>query len=654
MTTYKSLPKEILSIIFNSIDSLAALSACRLVCRAWDDPAETAMLSKPIEIHHQDRVIKLVDHLAKKPEKGRHIKHLMVPALADNDIVDALLQLAFTPNIEELNGNVFTNLRMSHFLETMTKIANQSREEFKKLKSIPTSHVLNDSYSKALLTFKSTLQHIELWVKNNTDSQDLIHRLGEFKSLNALDLYGEIDNIVDLETILKGCCNLQALYLNMEDLEALEKNGREMDKDQLILWAKENVQQVASVKTLDITALGFPSFIEYLMFKYPNTESFNFNIFGLELPFEVDDLVSLNIDRIINALKHLKQYSLDYKIPPRDDLSTVCKAARGDCNVLSLQYHEFGSLDDMSMHLKVKTLRDASRMANFIVEIPTIASLYNHVNLISQTGIPLDRLEIDFLNHSVPRDSCLYAGQLSQFIEEMVFLNILKKFPEIKEIKVIAHYINEDDGVFRRGFKTSLRSLEICSAWVYQNAFYDIGGVCPELKVLKLVNCHVAFPSIGDRIFHIYMCHISFDQFIFASLPIRYLMPDNYLGDNHCAYEYFEETLKEVLLVWSEQFYLWLSIKQAEKKIYFKTNAAPNAAAKPISKSQFESRPKESVVLHLSCFSIKTLMIFVGQSFLTVSEAIIHRALNSPLSYAFEDYDVIEYKVETGGEDEEW
>lgn len=42
-----------------------------------------------------------------------------------------------------------------------------------------------------------------------------------------------------------------------------------------------DVKKTDSVEILEIAAYGYPSFIKYLMFKYPNMESFSLDFFGM-------------------------------------------------------------------------------------------------------------------------------------------------------------------------------------------------------------------------------------------------------------------------------------------------------------------------------------------------------------------------------------
>ncbi|CAO3607605.1 unnamed protein product [Mucor fragilis] len=76
MPRWTSLPVEILTIVFQFIQSAKQLGECRLVHKTWDYPAESAMLSQEITLHDHTAFQRLINHLKKKPTKGKLIRYL--------------------------------------------------------------------------------------------------------------------------------------------------------------------------------------------------------------------------------------------------------------------------------------------------------------------------------------------------------------------------------------------------------------------------------------------------------------------------------------------------------------------------------------------------------------------------------------------------
>lgn len=630
MTTIQSLPQELLLAIFSCLDTLEEAGNCRLVCKAWESPAAIAMLGKPIQIYNHARTDKLIQYLTMHPDRGRHVRHLIVIKYQKNNI-EKLLKLTFTPNMEELGG-----VGDEFLYNLLIKIAIQFPKKFDKLTKIPASYDLNEGYCNALLTFRESLTEVDLCSRDKTTLQRVIHRFDIFDSLNNLAVEQDFNNLQDLEAALKYSFRFKSVGFTINgflDWEDQLDDG--MDTAQLMSWATENVQRVDSVKALYVSAIGYPSFIEYLLYKYLNTESFTLVTFEVVNAYDMfDDLVNFHIVRIINAIKHLKYYNLDYRIPFGDDFNAVCKAAQGDRNTLKLGYPYIWTEDVMAVQLQCTKLDDGTRRTEFSLEIPTIASNYHHVKMIADAGIPLYRLELDFVNYSLPQNDRYYRQQLRIDEQSSVFFDTLCDFPEIREIKLTANRIEADSEHFSFHDQVMLESLEICNAEVTELAFEVAAYHCPNLKEFKLLNCQLVPDS--SKVFHIWMNNISYDRFIFKTAPISYMLPElKDTCDNEHNIEDFERVLDEVKQTWSKVFYLWLDIVQAGKKLYYKITPRANTT-KLITTNAFESRSKKSLVIHMSCFNIKSLLIHIGQSMLSLDEETIHADLKSRRVYALE------------------
>ncbi|KAL9549045.1 hypothetical protein MBANPS3_005409 [Mucor bainieri] len=85
--------------------------------------------------------------------------------------------------------------------------------------------------------------------------------------------------------------------------------------------------------------------------------------------------------------------------------------------------------------------------------------------------------------------------------------------------------------------------------------------------------------------------------------------------------KYIHEALKGVK-TWSKPCYLWLAVSSANKKIYLEIIPG-NCNTKLIRNKTSDSRNKDSFVLHLNCFSIKSFEINIDESYLSLDERVI-------------------------------
>ncbi|CAO0793507.1 unnamed protein product [Mucor circinelloides] len=640
MLIYKPLPTEVLVIIFKELDSAEALGECRLVCRAWSDPAETVMFSKPLVVYREVKALKVIHHLEKNPAKGRCIRNLAITDYEDQQVMKTLLRLTFTPGIEKLTGKVVLDIfssstRLSVIYATMVEIAEKSSIKFDRLKIIPETYMLNDVYGKALLTFKETLETVHLRLFNHDDTQNVLHRLGEFKKLEVLRVEeGDFGSVEQLDAVLKGCHHLKDLYLNIEVLDQTEARGIPANSNRIpansdSMWEELQVQKVPSLKTITYASPGYPLVIEYLLYKYPNLEEFNLDTFAMVEPFLDLHSVSLNFQRIQNHLKRLKKYSLHFQVPPRDTLNSKFVAAKGDINIMAIQYiMQYVEDDEMNFHLDVDTLENKTRRAKFTMEVPTIGSWFYPVTLIEKAGIPLDRLELDFVNGAAVNGDRMYPVQIHRSEEGVVLFDILYDFPKIKEIKMTSHQFFETRDIFSSDETVELRSFELCGAEVTEAALKCVGYHCPQLKELKLVNCYLDL-SLANTC-HISMKNTSLDHFVYIVEPIQNMIRDT---EDEDAIDHFGTVLQEVVTNWVKpKIYLWLGIKEAGKKILFKWTAF---SATPLSASRgtFGSRFIEEVPLvYFSCFNIKSISFHLDPALsFTISEELIRKCLNCPL-----------------------
>lgn len=158
MVTSRSLPFELWLLIYENVGSIKQLKQCRLVCKDWDYPTESAMMTNPIKISSAASALILYNRLNINHARCSLIKKLYIDCeQEDMPAITKLLTLAFTSRMEELRGFIAGD----NFYLTMIEIAQRSPRKFTKLKIIPKylfDHSPKQVYLDTLYAFKDNLQ----------------------------------------------------------------------------------------------------------------------------------------------------------------------------------------------------------------------------------------------------------------------------------------------------------------------------------------------------------------------------------------------------------------------------------------------------------------------------------------------------------------
>ncbi|GAN07191.1 hypothetical protein MAM1_0152c06684 [Mucor ambiguus] len=628
MTTIQSLPKEVLVFVFVCLDSVEAIGECRLVCKYWNESAAIAMLEIPLHLcfHNKMKAKKLMQYLMASQNKHQHVKYLSL-CHYDNEILETVLPLVFSPNIRELDGYGSDML-----YRLITKIAKESKAKFDKLKCIPSTYYFTDNYSKALSTFKDSLTALDITLVEIPESPShLVNQLSEFKCLATLDLKAPFDNIAELDRIIGGCLQLQQLQLSTEAY--VQYDDAPMDRASLSTWPMDNdsIHQINSLKSLDIVSNGFPHFVQYLMFKYPDMHSISLTI------HKTDAYITKNTVQLIGSLEKVPNYCLTYRVTVGDDITTMFHAAKSGINVVKVGYHHIlRGVWTLVMSVEGRK-KESNHQTTFSMHIPPNANTKSHAWYLSQAQIPIDSLEIDLLNYrdfDVDDINDLYR-RIAVKDETVVFFDILFDYPNIESVRFIARDISNCSDFYFSHQHTRLKSLEICGAQLGPATSLALTDMCRELSVLKLVNCSILRK---DGIVCVNMEHNTFQEFTYRLMPCNYYTRN--MGDlkNKTAVEYAERTLLALELYYSRETYLWLRIKKANQAIFLKV--MPNDRYRYlITKKQFYLRPPKARAIQISCFSVKHLLLDLDSVHLQIDEEYIEYALASPLS---SDYDSAE------------
>ncbi|KAL9555192.1 hypothetical protein MBANPS3_002465 [Mucor bainieri] len=279
----RNVPKAITSIMQYS-DSMEDLAQLRLVCKSWNAIAEPLMFSKHIQISN------LITHL--------HFDDEYLPVTVQRE----LLQLAFTPSMERMTGEIDDE----GFYMLMNDIASKtSGDRFDKLKAIPHPPHYSAVYNITLLNFKSTLEEITYSPQDENDEESAFSWSSEFESfvnLVKFELDAELETVFNLEDSLTGCSRLQELTLKVIF------NDKVHVKNEVEAWVSTNVEIVDTVKKLVITRECRSDLLEFLLFKYPNTNT-----------IEIDATRALimsnnNLQRTLNIIKRIRSHKVNLAV----------------------------------------------------------------------------------------------------------------------------------------------------------------------------------------------------------------------------------------------------------------------------------------------------------------------------------------------------
>ncbi|KAI8645058.1 hypothetical protein BD408DRAFT_429858 [Parasitella parasitica] len=295
MSIYK-LPLELLSAVFQFVDSVQQMAQCRLVCKSWNICAEPAMFGKPFVIKTLHAAWSLYRHLYSNPNNGMQIKYFAFINSRNCGNLAALqlelLQYVFNPNLEVVRL-LFTADDNALFFNQVRKIAKDPRYQFKKLRIFQSSQFYDTSYKLTLLAFRQTIQQVRI----EPSDDRFVNCLHKFKCLTVVEVDMNSSNLEQLNAALSECHSLQEVKM----VRGMPTASR--TTEQLRFWAKRNVSTVDTVKKISFSGIyPSPEVIEFLTIKYPQIESAYVSIL-----YQVCDYQAYRefTDRVINAFGRL-------------------------------------------------------------------------------------------------------------------------------------------------------------------------------------------------------------------------------------------------------------------------------------------------------------------------------------------------------------
>ncbi|KAL9559045.1 hypothetical protein MBANPS3_000608 [Mucor bainieri] len=286
MSKIKSLPTEILIDIFKKLESSSQAAQCRLICTAWNVPAEIAMLHN-VKLYGSNNMQKLLEILARTPTKAKWITCIDVSGYNnDESWRQELLRLVITSNIESMKGD--NDYDSSLLLQEMLKILESSATRFDKMKRIAIGvirHPEIGDYMRLLLHFQDSLEYLEMDYGNEGFVElDKVYKdfrdLSKLKKLNTLSLTipVEFESITAVEEFLNSVAQVDTLAL-VADSWSDEEGPNELE------WNESSVEQVGQLKVLKIKAYNHfaNNCLDYLVYKYTNLQQIDITLLDLDL-----------------------------------------------------------------------------------------------------------------------------------------------------------------------------------------------------------------------------------------------------------------------------------------------------------------------------------------------------------------------------------
>ncbi|CEP14269.1 hypothetical protein [Parasitella parasitica] len=591
MSNYNnSIPLEIWMIIFSFIKSPKQLLQCRLVCKKWDYPAETAMFSKNLEIDGENSV-KLYNHLAKKSSRSHLVRAIDVDICStDPDLIN-LLKVSFNPKMQHFASGL-DPVGAGFFAVFLDIIKSLPKNTAYSMCTIPEPVVLSDrNYARVAYTFRRTLQHLQISA-NSRAMNTYLRQLKVFRSLITLKLDAEsVDSVEDLDVILKNCPYLQELELTSPD----NSNYAVKSHDTIAQWAKQSVTKVPSLEELTIS-FAHPDLVDYLMYKYPNVSCFM---------CEGDDYQHDNALRVLTATKNVRSFETSYYFERFRDIestiSAICSVDERPTTIASkICYRRVQEGYDAEMRLMV-SLEEQQKSFQVNLDLAHHLSSQVHLQVLESwrmhTGhCPIRYLEVNLLNlEPAPNEDMI------------TFYDIVDKTPVTERIDISVERIQYEPMAARSNQQRKLSNLNVSYAVIDSTALAQISEMFPDLNRLTLRSCCILDNNnrsnqgqAPEKVYNIYMPYSSFFSLNLVAAPesnygYRGVHPQIRLMTEHSTI--------------SGYCYLRVSVLQADVHMYCRLKASSPPVF--LTQQEFETRPyrAEDATVCIICANLVSLRI---------------------------------------------
>ncbi|GAN01953.1 hypothetical protein MAM1_0014d01390 [Mucor ambiguus] len=327
MAHITALPAELLSAIFDNIDSNHQLAQCRLVCQHWNDPAARSMFGNTITITSDKAASRLFRHLFLHSPKIPLIRHLNFE-LEDDELpmnTYRLLLLAIHPNIVNMTGSV----KSEAFFKVLFDIIDSSPQEFAKLETVPSYTGPNVDFNITVaLKFKKSLVFPTVALDGKTTSvvKDFLRNLDQFPKLDTIIFRGHLDGLEWMEDLLRSNSNLDGFGIGNFVIKNFLADRRGMHG--IIPWFHSGVQQEEALEYILINSPMFrPEAIMYFCYKYPNLKYIELKgrIWVPEGRNATDDDIFITLALILDAVKKVEIRVIHLVLPKNISMLAAMK-----------------------------------------------------------------------------------------------------------------------------------------------------------------------------------------------------------------------------------------------------------------------------------------------------------------------------------------
>ncbi|KAI7894558.1 uncharacterized protein EV154DRAFT_548973 [Mucor mucedo] len=275
MREWKDLPFEVLATIFGDLEDLSDVIECQHTCKKWILAAQERLYRRVL-ILDVNKIEFFTDTIV-ATDAGRFVKAIKLFVFKEYRLQSMMIGILAThcPNIESITGihikNVWKDIAKYH-----------DWGYFKRLKEIKFTLDASEyhDYMETMihlrknmtkLVLKNTISNVDL----RTEYKILLQNLHEFPKLSVL--VAEIQttaNIFALESI--GSCSTTLKEVKFTAIPPTKKvkPNPVLDRDLKLVIPRP------SLKILSVEGVYLkPNIIEYLMYKFPQLDSLNFNEF---------------------------------------------------------------------------------------------------------------------------------------------------------------------------------------------------------------------------------------------------------------------------------------------------------------------------------------------------------------------------------------
>lgn len=458
------------------------LCKCRLVCQAWNYPAESAIFSSSIHVSVKSRANKLYQVLLEKPQLARFIKDIkLFVALDYTGLNLKILRASFTSNM--VNVSMALHNVKPAFFTTLVEAAESLSDTNFRLKRFPLvkDHiVLDEYYIKAAHIFRRSLE--ELKISFNSEEMDtLLNRLEGFKNLKKLELVDTItafERVQKLDLVLKNCRDLCELKLTRASNEDDDTDFTEHNEVDVLPWMMQHVEQIKTLKKV-VTCKVSLDLVRYLIYKYPDIELFICND-GLN---QYDEGYSLGL---LDAAKGLPRFMTYFSYHGHQDLqasiSSIC-ALDGMPHNISAGFIYRISEDDFRAMLEVQTSKKDVDRLYLGVEVNRRSSSIVSVDILQHLRTALDDSYsiVDIIVDIVSYRPRYIIGN----DRLLTFYYIINNFPALKRLTIAIQNIKYEATMS----SSQVEMLKIEYAEIDAQVLPQISQQLPCLYSLEISSC---------------------------------------------------------------------------------------------------------------------------------------------------------------------